>query len=133
MTYGEGQEDGGDLSFRVDTSARSDQQDNLGGEAVVAACERSAFEAWAKHMHGNRALSDPDAGSMWSAWQGRAAATPASREHFALTAALAENERLREALEQMLPLARNWNGQRWSQNTSEAITKAEAALKGPQQ
>jgi hypothetical protein len=31
--------------------------------------EREKFEAWATKTHGKFALSDPDAGSMWSAWQ----------------------------------------------------------------
>lgn len=34
--------------------------------------EREAFEAWAVRTHGKHTLSDPDAGSMWSAWQARA-------------------------------------------------------------
>lgn len=35
--------------------------------------ERAKFEKWAVEYHGNRTLTDPDAGSMWSAWQARAA------------------------------------------------------------
>jgi hypothetical protein len=35
--------------------------------------EHAAFEKWAVEYHGSRTLSDPDAGSMWSAWKARAA------------------------------------------------------------
>jgi hypothetical protein len=35
--------------------------------------ERAAFESWAVSTHGKFTLSDPDAGSMWSAWKARAA------------------------------------------------------------
>lgn len=35
--------------------------------------ERDDFEAWAVKTHGKLALLDSDAGSMWSAWQARAA------------------------------------------------------------
>jgi hypothetical protein len=134
MTYGEGQEDGGDLSFRVDSSARSDQQDNLGGEEVVSAGKLISDLEYA--VLGVMRTGDLDrVNAAKDALRAALTTAPVTghREHFALTAALAENERLREALTLMLPLARNWNGQRWSQNTSEAITKAEAALKGPQQ
>lgn len=41
-------------------------------EAMSDEQERAAFEAWAVTTHGKHTLSDPDAGSMWSAWQARA-------------------------------------------------------------
>jgi hypothetical protein len=42
------------------------------GEALPPT-ERQAFERWAVSTHGKYTLSDHDAGSMWSAWQARAA------------------------------------------------------------
>jgi hypothetical protein len=177
MSYGNGQEDGGDRSFRLDdSSARSGEQDNLGAPAVVSAgwrpietapedgrcllaintddgyefgvLLRDAKGRWIhdgeptfchgyyyEPTHWMPLPEAPTAAPARPPADRSAGTTPpiGDRCHFALTAALAENERLREALTLMLPLARNWNGQRWSQNTSEAITKAEAALKGPQQ
>jgi hypothetical protein len=35
--------------------------------------EREAFKRWAVKCHGPDTLSDPDAGSMWSAWKARSA------------------------------------------------------------
>jgi hypothetical protein len=132
MTYGEGQEDRGDIAFALgdiafgDASARSDSPDNLGGEAVVAL----AGEFVAHYADGKMIGTDvhwrrewmvsrfPDGGrdgtERVNLYEGRTTAAPAGppasrsastdeqttgdRSHFALTAALAENERLREAL-----------------------------------
>lgn len=46
----------------------------------AAQTEREAFEAWALAAHGKFALSDSDAGSMWSAWQAGRASLPAPQQ-----------------------------------------------------
>jgi hypothetical protein len=52
---------------------------SMSGPSPLPLTEREAFEEWAVRVHGKYTLSDPDIGSMWSAWKARGALESAVR------------------------------------------------------